>query len=59
VDYQHLLVIYSPNNSSVTDSAYHAKTEELVNFAKDKGIKHIQVVGHTSAPGKEDYNQWL
>lgn len=59
VEYQHQLVINYPNNSSVIDASYLAKIQELVDFAKDNSIKYLQVVGHTSAPGTEEYNQWL
>lgn len=59
VTYQHELVIEYPNNSSVIDSKYQGKIQKLVDFARDKGIKYMQIVGHTSAPGTEEYNQWL
>lgn len=59
VDYQHQLIIYYPNNSSVIDASYQVKIKELVDFAKDNQIKYMQVVGHTSAPGTTEYNQWL
>lgn len=59
IKYQHQLVIYYPNNSSTVNASYLAKIQELADFARAKDIKNLQIVGHTSAPGKEEYNQWL
>lgn len=59
VNYEHELTIYYPNNSSKIDSSYMNKIEELVTFAKEHDIKLFKIVGHTSAPGESDYNQWL
>jgi len=59
VQYQHQLVIYYPNNSYAVNSDYNSKIADLVDFAKNNGIRYLQVVGHTSTPGTEAYNQTL
>lgn len=59
VNYEHELTIYYPNNSSEINPSYMAKIDALVNFAKEHNIKLFKIIGHTSAPGEMDYNQWL
>ncbi|BDX07955.1 OmpA family protein [Planctobacterium marinum] len=59
VDYQHQLIVYYANNSDVITSDYNSKIKELVDFARDNGIKYLQIIGHTSAPGTDEYNMGL
>lgn len=59
VDYQHQLTVYYANNSDVISSDYNRKIAELVEFARANNIKYLQIVGHTSAPGTDEYNMGL
>ena len=59
VVYSHQLTIYYGNNSSLIDAAYASKIQELADFANQHQIKYMLLVGHSSAVGKDDYNQWL
>jgi len=59
VVYSHQLTIYYNNNSTRIDAAYASKIQELADFANQHQIKYMLLVGHTSAVGKDDYNQWL
>lgn len=59
VEYQHQLKIYYANNSDVITADYYSKIADLVEFARSNNIKYLQIVGHTSAPGTDDYNMQL
>lgn len=59
VQYQHQLTVYYANNSDVITSDYYARIQELVDFARDNSIRYLQIVGHTSAPGTDEYNMDL
>lgn len=59
VVYSHQLTIYYDNNSSLIDASYANKIRELIDFANQHQIKHMLLVGHTSAVGEDKYNQWL
>ncbi len=59
VNYEYKLAIYYPHDSAVIDSSYMGKIDELVDFAKKHNIKMFRIIGHTSAPGSEAYNQGL
>ena len=59
VQYQHQLTIYYANDSDVITSDYYSRIQELVDFARDNDIRYLQIVGHTSAPGTDDYNMGL
>lgn len=59
VQYQHQLTVYYANNSDVITSDYYNRIQELVDFARDNDIRYLQIVGHASAPGTDDYNMGL
>ncbi|XOV79475.1 MAG: OmpA family protein [Aestuariibacter sp.] len=59
INYEHELTIYYPNNSADINQSYLQDIAELVDFAQEHDIKIIKIIGHTSKPGTDEYNQGL
>lgn len=53
------VTIFYANNSDVIAPEYNEKISKLAKFVNDFNVKSLNVIGHTSASGTEEYNQSL